>query len=81
MTYLRLPANLRERRGGNQDAQVLVRALLRALLRALRGCLVAIGIAVAVLANRPVAPGRWPLGLILLLVLPSGERMLWACAA
>jgi hypothetical protein len=77
MTYLRLPANLRERRGGNQDAQVLVRALLRAL----GGCLVAIGIAVAVLANRPVAPGRWSLGLILLLVLPSGERMLWACAA
>lgn len=64
----RLPANLLERCGENRDAQVLVRALLRAL----GGCLVAIGIAVAILANGPVRGGqRWSFGLVLLLVLPS----------
>jgi hypothetical protein len=64
----RLPANLRERCGHNEEAQTLVRALLRAL----GGCLVAIGIAVAVLANGPVLRGeRWGLLLVLVLVVPS----------
>ncbi len=64
----RLPSNLREICGGNQQAQVLVRALLRAL----GGCLIAIGIAVAILANGPVRDGqRWSLWLVLLLVVPS----------
>ena len=64
----RLPANLREMCGEKRDAQVLARALLRAL----GGCLVAIGIAVAILANGPMRDGqRWSLGLVLLLVLPS----------
>jgi uncharacterized membrane protein len=62
----RLPANLRQRCGHNQEAQTLVRTLLRAL----GGCLVAIGI--AILANGPVLRGeRWALVLVLLLVLPS----------
>ena len=64
----RLPPNLLGRCGENQDAQVLVRALLRAL----GGCLVAIGIAVAILANGPVRDDqRWSLILVLLLVVPS----------
>jgi hypothetical protein len=61
---LRLPANLLVRCGGNRDAQVLVRAL--------GGCLVAIGIAVAILANGPALRGQqWALVLVLLLVVPS----------
>jgi len=64
----RLPANLLARCGENRDAQVLARALLRAL----GGCLVAIGIGIAVLANGPVLRGeRWALVLVLSLVLPS----------
>lgn len=64
----RLPANLLKPCGDSADARTLVRALLRAL----GGCLVAIGVAVLVLANGPLARGeRWALGMILLLVVPS----------
>lgn len=64
----RLPANLQKRCGQNQEAEILVRALLLAL----GGCLIAIGVAVAILANGPVRDGqRWSLGLVLLLVVPS----------
>lgn len=64
----RLPANLQERCGQSQEAQILVRALLRAL----GGCLFAIGVGVATLANGPVLHGeRWASVLVLLLVVPS----------
>jgi len=64
----RLPANLREKCGNNPEAQTLVRALLRAL----GGCLVAIGIGIAVLVNGGVQHGEHrALVVVLLLILPS----------
>ncbi len=64
----RLPSNLVAICGENEAA----RNLARELLRALGGCLIAIGLAVAVLANgSPSRDDRATLGLILLLVAPS----------
>jgi len=48
------------------------RTVVRELLRALGGCLMSIGIAVAVLVNCPSFRDQsWTRGLVLLLVLPS----------
>ena len=64
----RLPANLSAACDGHQRAVRVARELLRAL----GGCLVAIGLAVAVLVNLPsFRDQRWTPELVLLLVLPS----------
>jgi uncharacterized protein YjeT (DUF2065 family) len=64
----KLPSNLARMCGGDEQACKLVRELLRAL----GGCLVAIGVTMALLVSRFGVPGsRRLLVVVLVLVLPS----------
>jgi hypothetical protein len=62
-----LPRNLIAMCGGDKRALKLVRELLRAL----GGCLVAVGLTVAILVNSSTFRDDLTRGLVLLLVLPS----------